>query len=281
VIRSVLLPTDLAEGSELMLGFARGLPALGIKRVVLTRVVDSTGLEGPVITAAIDEARSRLRKAAQQLEDAGLIVETRIPAGDPQDAILALAQEAHVDAIVCGSRGRGVVDQLFLGSVSDRILRQSDVPRFVTRFDLLRNAAEPAALCRGFGRKLLVATDFSTAATRAFLTAIDLPKEAIGTMYVLHALDPTLDGEKRRRAEQGAEFELKNLCAMAAERGISAHPVIGFAEPAHAVLAEVDERRITGIVCATRGRSPLQEALLGSVSMTLLRQASCPIMVVS
>jgi nucleotide-binding universal stress UspA family protein len=281
MLRSVLLPTDLGPGSELMLGFARGLPSLGVKRVVLTHVVDVSGMEAPVVAARVDEMRGRLREAARPLEDAGLLVETRIPTGDPQQCILALAHELQMDGIVCGSHGRGVVDQLFLGSVSDRIVREGELPRLVARFDLLRNAADPASSCRTFAQKLLVATDFSATSLRALLTALELPKAAVGTVYVLHALDPSLAGEKRRRAEEGAEFELKNLCGMAAERGISAKPVIGVAEPGHAILAEVDERRITGVVIGTRGRSPLQEALLGSVSMTLLRQASCPVMVVS
>lgn len=281
MLRSVLLPTDLGDGSDLMLAFAAGLPALGVKRVVLANVVDPTGLEAPVINAAVDEARGKLREAARPLKDQGLTVETRIATGDPQDCVMALAHEAEVDGIVCGTHGRGVVDQLFLGSVSDRIVREGDVPRLVVRFDLLRNTAEQAKMCRTFGARVLVPTDFSATSTRAFLATLDLPKGAIGTMYVLHALDPALSGEKRRRAEEGAEFELRDLCAMAAERGISAHPVIGFAEPAHAVLAEVDERRISGIVIGTRGRSPLQEALVGSVSMTLLRQASCPLIVMS
>ncbi len=281
MLRSVLLPTDLQNGSDLMLAFSAGLPALGVRDVVLAHVVEPTGMEGPVIDAAVDETRGRLRAAARPLEDVGLSVETRIATGVPQETVMALAQEMHVDGIVCGTHGRGVVDQLFLGSVSDRIVREGGVPRLVVRFDLLRNHAAPDRICKAFCSKLLVPTDFSATSTRAFLAALELPREAIGTMYVMHAMDPSLAGEKRRRAEDGAEFELRNLCAMAAERGIPAKPVIGFAEPAHAVLAEIDERRVTGVVIGTRGRSPLQEALLGSVSMTLLRQASCPVMVMS
>ncbi len=281
MFRTALLPTDFGNGAGLMMAFAAGLPALGVKRVVLMHVVEPTGMEGPVITAAVDEVRSKLREFARPLEEAGLYVQTRTPTGTPQDQVLALAHEMQVDAIVCASHGRSVIDQLFLGSVSDRILRDSEVPRLAARFDLLRNTGEPATMARCFAHKLLVATDFSATSMRAFLAALELPQTSVGTIYVLHAIEPGLTGEKRRRAEEGAEFQLKNLCEMAKERGINAKPVIGVAEPAHAVLAEIDERRISGVVVGTRGRSPLQEALLGSVSMTLLRQASCPVMVVS
>jgi nucleotide-binding universal stress UspA family protein len=46
------------------------------------------------------------------------------------------------------------------------------------------------------------------------------------------------------------------------------------------ILEELDERRATGVITGTRGRNAIQEAILGSVSQTLLRQASCPVMIV-
>lgn len=281
MLRSVLLPTDLANGSDLVLAFAAGLPKLGVERVVLANVVDDAGLEGPVIDAEVAERRGKLRGAGEQLSDVGLAVETRVTAGEPKESLMALARETGVDGIVCGTHARGVVDQLFLGSVSDRVLREGDIPRLVVRFDLLSNSAEPGTICASFASKLLVPTDFSATSTRAFLAALELPSQAIGTVFVMHALDPALAGDERRQAEEDAESQLRTLCDKAAERGISAHPVVGFAEPVHAILAEVEARRITGIVIGTRGRSPLQEALLGSVSMALVRQASCPLMVMS
>jgi nucleotide-binding universal stress UspA family protein len=55
---------------------------------------------------------------------------------------------------------------------------------------------------------------------------------------------------------------------------------VGHGAPEKAILAEIAESGITGVVIGTRGRSPFQEALLGSVSMTLIRQASVPVLVV-
>jgi nucleotide-binding universal stress UspA family protein len=280
MLRSVLLPTGINGEHGDMVAFATGLGALGVKRVVLAHIVDTTGLEGPVILRAVDEARGKMRVLAGPLEHAGLMVETRVPTGAPQQEVLALAHETAVDAVVCGSHGRGVVDQLFLGSVSDRVLRHSHVPRLVVRFDVLHNAADPARMCAGFGGKLMLATDFSGTSLRAFEAALELPPSAVGTLYLFHALDPSATGAAREKLEHGAEFQLRNWCGIAAERGMTAKAVIGTGDPVHAILAECDARRPTGLVVGTRGRSPLQEALLGSVSMALVRQASVPVMVV-
>jgi nucleotide-binding universal stress UspA family protein len=159
-------------------------------------------------------------------------------------------------------------------------VRDADVPQFVVRFDLLRTLSDPWALVQHFGDKLVVGTDFSLSASRAFMRAIDLPKGVIKHMFILHAIDPALEGERLRRAEEGAEFHMRNLQAMCAQKGIASSVSIRQQDPVHAVLAEIDERRASGVVVGTRGRNAVQEMLLGSLSMTLLRQASCPVMIV-
>ncbi len=281
MIRSVLLPADFTDESRLVLRFAAGLGALGVRRVVLGNVVDASGMEGPVIAAEMDRARDAVRGAAGPLIDAGLDVEVRIAAGgDPSEGILGLAADANVDAIVCGSHGKGTVERLIAGSVSEEVIANADVPSMMVRFSLLATVDEPADLLRSFGRTLVLTTDFSAASTRALMTILDLPRGGVGTLFIVHALDPSLGGEQLRKAETGAEFQLRNMADMAAQKGIVARPVIRQGEPSRVALREIDERRATGVVAGTRGRGPLTDALLGSVSLTLVRQASCPVLIV-
>jgi nucleotide-binding universal stress UspA family protein len=150
----------------------------------------------------------------------------------------------------------------------------------LTRFDLLKNQQDPSTLLKRFGEKVLVPTDFSLSASRAFTAALALPRQSVGTLYLLHVIDGTLTGEKLRRQEEGAEFHMRNLQAMAAQEGLSASVVIQRGDVQRVILEELDERRATGVITGTRGRNAIQEAILGSVSQTLLRQASCPVMIV-
>jgi nucleotide-binding universal stress UspA family protein len=259
MLRTVMLPTDFSEESENILGFAKGLPALGVKVVVLLHVVEASGLEGPIIATRVDDACDRLRGVAAALEAAGLSVEVRVPTGDPFDTIVGLASEMGVDAIVCGSHAKGLMTQLVAGSVSERLLRDAPVPMLLVRFDLLKNQSDPTTLLKRFGEKVLMPTDFSLSASHAFTAAMELPKGLIKTLYLMHVVDAGLTGEKLRKTEEGAEFHLRNL---------------------QAILEELDERRATAVITGTRGRNAVQEALMGSVSMTLLKQASCPVMIV-
>lgn len=280
MFRTVLLPVDFSDDNELILAFARGLPALGVRRVVLGHAVDVSGLEGPIIARKVDDARERIREFAGGLEAAGLGVEVRVAAGDPVDELGALATEAQVDAVVYGSHAKSLVGQLVAGSVSERLLRDATVPHLVARYDLLRRNGDPSTWLQHFGEKLVLATDFSLAASRAFNAVLALPKGAVKHLFLLHAIDPALTGDKLRRAEEGAEFQLRNIQAAATQNGVASSISLRVGSPIQTVLAEIDERRATGIVAGTRGRNAVQEMLLGSVSMTLLRQASCPVLVV-
>jgi nucleotide-binding universal stress UspA family protein len=280
MLRTVLLPIDFSADSELVLRFCVGLQELGVRRVVCCHVVDATGLEGPVIAARIDAARDRMRQATKPLADAGFDIEVRLPTGDAEKELLALAMEAHVDAVVCGTSGKTLADRMLSGSVSERLASSSGIPALTVRYDLLRGVDDPASLARGFARMLIVPTDFSGTAARALNVALSFPKRAVGTIRLLHILSEAKDSARAAQQETGAEFQLRNLASIAKERGLGATPVIGHGAPERAILNEVDASGGTGIVVGSRGRTPLQEVLMGSVSMTLMRQASCPVLIV-
>jgi len=280
MLRSVLIPADFTEETRLLTGFAAGLGALGVRRAVLAHCVEASGLEGPVIVASVDRARERIWDTAGDMAAAGLDVEVRVVTGETAHAMIALASETHVDAVVSGTHGKTVLDRLLGGSVSEDLLANADRPSLFCRFRLLRNAGKPSDLARGMGRTLVIPTDFSASSLRALNTALELPKGSVGMLYLLHVLDGAFSGDALRKAEEGVEFQLANMVAMAAERGITARSVIRRGEPGREVLRELDERRASGVFTGSRGCGVWTEAVLGSVSMMLLRQASCPVMVV-
>ncbi|MBJ6984140.1 universal stress protein [Luteimonas sp. MC1750] len=53
--------------------------------------------------------------------------------GEPADAILAAARDNKVDLLVMGSHGRGSVKGILLGSVSSKVIAQTDIPVTIVR----------------------------------------------------------------------------------------------------------------------------------------------------
>ncbi|HMN08562.1 MAG TPA: universal stress protein [Gemmatimonadaceae bacterium] len=69
----------------------------------------------------VEPAFARVR---QQLEfPAGVTVETITLTGKPTKALLDFVKSAHVDAIVTGSRGAGLVDRILVGSTATGLIR--------------------------------------------------------------------------------------------------------------------------------------------------------------
>ncbi len=282
MLHSVLLPTDLRSDSANVIEFAKGLPHIGVRRVVLAHAIDASGMEGPVIVAAVDHARAALLELAPELEAAGLRVEVRVPAGDdPTHELIALAAESHVSGVVCGTEGRGRVSRLVAGSVSEALFRHSKVPAFLVRFDVLRDCEDATALSRRFCERLIMATDFSASASRALHVILELPEGSVQEVVLLHVIDPRLTGEKRRAEEEGAEYHLRGFAAMLEARGTRAITVICCGDPSDCVLSELAKHEGTGVVIGTRGRGALGGAILGSVAATITEHAPCPVLVVS
>lgn len=67
------------------------------------------------------------RSARDEAERAGARnVETEVRDGDVADVILDMADEIEADLIVLGRRGLGRVGQLFLGSVSSKVMQHAE-----------------------------------------------------------------------------------------------------------------------------------------------------------
>ncbi len=81
-------------------------------------------------------ADSVIRQAQEEVGIAG--VQTRVLQGDPGAAICQLATELSARAIVVGSRGRGGLKRVFLGSVSDYVVRNAPCSVIVTKGDAPR-----------------------------------------------------------------------------------------------------------------------------------------------
>jgi nucleotide-binding universal stress UspA family protein len=233
-------------------------------------------MEAPVVAAEMDRARERLADWTHEVaSDCAMELETRVVTGDPTGAILALAQQADVDVICLGTEGKTLLEALFSGSVSEELFVSGKVRTMTVRNDLLDAVSDPAQLARDFAKRLVVPTDFSASATRAWLSAVERPAEAIGTLYAIHVVAPGVSLERRN-----AEVLLHGLLDMAREHGIEAKcEVLESNDAPQTVLDFLDTIDATGVITGQRGRGAFRRAILGGLSLRLLREAPCPVVV--
>jgi nucleotide-binding universal stress UspA family protein len=84
--------------------------------------------EGRVDAASEESAQARAAEGAERATAAGLVAEPRIAARQDSiaSAILAVADDLEVDAIVLGTRGLTGIRSMLLGSVSHAVLQHAD-----------------------------------------------------------------------------------------------------------------------------------------------------------
>lgn len=117
---------DLAKRfeAELTLVYARVPPPPAATNVL----VSSRGL-AEVDATEDEETLARWRVDAERR--AGRPARSRILWGDPATEIVGYAREEHCDLLVVGTHGRTGVPRFVLGSVAERVARQSPCPVLV------------------------------------------------------------------------------------------------------------------------------------------------------
>jgi nucleotide-binding universal stress UspA family protein len=138
-VEKLLLATDLSEASsaatEEAFEMAERLGAF----LLVVSVIDpgSLLLPGGRFRARVDQVRENREQAAQALVErgraAGVTVSFLVWTGDPGDMIVSAAEAERVDIVLVGSHGRGAVGRLFLGSVSEHVVRNAPCPVLVCR----------------------------------------------------------------------------------------------------------------------------------------------------
>ena len=137
--RKILLATDLSEASSSATEEAFDLAGRLGAALLIVSIIDpgSLLLPGGRFRARVDQVREDREQAAQDLvergREAGVPVSFLVWTGDPGDMIVSAAEAEHADMIVVGSHGRGAVGRLFLGSVSEHVVRHAPCPVLVVR----------------------------------------------------------------------------------------------------------------------------------------------------
>lgn len=105
-------------GAALHVVYVVDVPALQTYRMAADETIEAYREEGEGIVEAVEERANA----------AGVDIETTILEGSPAAEIVALADDVDADVIVMGTHGRRGVERYVLGSVTEKVLRQTDRP---------------------------------------------------------------------------------------------------------------------------------------------------------
>ena len=92
-----------------------------------------TSYDASMTDEAEERAKDILETARTIAGEYGRPIETELVFGHPAKAVVSYATENEIDQIVIGSRGKGGVKRVLLGSIAETIIRRADCPVTVVR----------------------------------------------------------------------------------------------------------------------------------------------------
>jgi nucleotide-binding universal stress UspA family protein len=75
-----------------------------------------------------EEGLKSLQNARNLFDQTGITCQYHITIGDPAEMIVRFATEKGYDQIVMGARGKGNIQGLLLGSVTNKVMQLSNIP---------------------------------------------------------------------------------------------------------------------------------------------------------
>jgi nucleotide-binding universal stress UspA family protein len=296
----ILCPTDYSEFSERALLQAVRLASWFGARITAVHVIPPTPWLVPVdagtpyIAMPGDRLRVQRQVELEALErfvlpyrEEGVPIDTRLLEGDPSRVIPEAAQELRAGLVVMGTHGRGGFEHLVLGSVTEKVLRRATCPVLTV------GSAAPSRPEGPLFHRIVCALDLTEASSRTVQVALSLAEEHMARVTLVHVLEglPRQAGPPfyralreilrlRRELFEGAEDRLHGSVPPVARDLLSVSERVEEGTPWRLVLQVAEETRAELIVMGAHSRGVLGRAFFGSTANHVVRQASCPVLVV-
>ena len=236
-----------------------------------------------------------LREAERILGEHGIRTTSDLIQGYPAEVLLGQAAATRPDLIVIGAKGLRATLGILLGGVAQQVVEHACCPVLVIRAPYRQT------------KRVLVVSDGSECSRVAVQFAANFPFITGTDFHLLHVLPPSpvLTPELLARVwtvSEGSvnpsllttrEIEAEVEAARAAgqeilteanqillEKDIKAKNVLLHGDAATEIIQYANDNSIDLVIAGSRGLSPVQSWLIGSVSRKLVHYAGCSVLLV-
>lgn len=211
--------------------------------------------------------------------------EAKVKGFSAGQVILEYAEEHDMDLIVMGTHGRRGPVRMFLGSVTEEVIRHAECPVLTLR----RSEQAPSGDAM---ERILVPIDFSDHSKAALSYAREIAALYGASLQLVHSIEEPVypyfyaPAGGFSMAQQLEELQAKTeeaLDRLVAETDGPEVPFERFAvsgRPAIEITRLAEEQNSSMIVIATHGLSGLERLLVGSTAEQVVRLAACPVFTV-
>ena len=287
-IQRILCPIDFSDASRHALEHAAACAGWYGAQITILHVygapqpwVPAPEMPGYVPRAPAVQAQDvveEVRRFSTPIISGG-VPEIVVMEGNPAKEIVLLGERMAADLLIMGTHGRGGFERLFLGSVTEKVLRTTLCPVLTVPPPIQTPFANPVVY-----KTILCPVDFSDTSSRARQYASALAKETDARLILLHVVEgviapPGVDlnahfnvPEYHRYLEEDAMARLKTAIPGEARRPRSEERVTS-GKPFREILRVAAETNAELIVMGVHGRGAVERWVFGSTTHHVLREA--------
>jgi nucleotide-binding universal stress UspA family protein len=139
--RNIVIATDGSENTSRAISYGIEIAKLSGATVHALYVLDTSSFSSIPMDTGWEAMYELLKKegekavaAVKEIGDAaGVEVKEVVGEGHPSKEIISFAEQNNIDLIVMGTLGKSGIDRFLLGSVAEKVVRNSKTPVMVVR----------------------------------------------------------------------------------------------------------------------------------------------------
>jgi nucleotide-binding universal stress UspA family protein len=289
----ILCATDLSDYSNSAVIQAIGMAKEFGSTLFICHVIDLplVTMHGAAFVYPEEQIEEMKTGAMDQIKglvaDSDLSWEAVVETGPVSSTLCRLATDKRADLAIFSTHGRTGIKRLFLGSVTERVLRTIACPLLVVTPP--EKAGMPVKQFKGFGfKQIMVGCDFSADSGRAVDYGFSLAQEFEAEIHLVHVVEPFIyrdamlpDASKTEALSEvasGCRQRLESLVPADAHNWCTVEIACEAGKPFQALKAYADAHRVDLIVLGIRGHSLVETMLLGSTTDRVIRGVACPVL---
>lgn len=276
-MKTILVPYDFSEEAENAFTFAKGLATLTQGHLKLLHVIEiptgqnfnTTGevgigsdeLQNVYMMELVEKRKKQIAAIKEKNSNHPFKFSTKVSFGNPYASIAGEIADIKADLIIMGSKGTSGLEELLIGSNTEKVVRHSNCPVITVKGPVL-----PTEI-----RNILFASDFGEENKAIFTQLKKLQESLQAELHLVKINTPNSFENSKDSKAKITEFIAKNKLDHVT------FEIYNSDSEEDGIIQYAEDNNIDLIAMATHGRTGFMHLLSGSIAEDVVNHSKRPV----
>ncbi len=276
-MKTILVPFDFSEEADNAFAFAKELAGKISGHLKLLHVIEipssqsfstmgEVGLGGEEINnifmiELVEKRKKQIKELEEKYKESPFKFSTKLTFGNPYAGISKEVSNINADLIIMGSRGSSGIEELLIGSNTEKVVRHAKCPVITIKAKVL-----PSQI-----KNIIFASDF-TEDNKEIIARLSILQEILGAELDLVKINtPSFFENTKTSKEKMKAFVQKHRLSQTTVE------IYNSDSEEEGIIEYAEENNMDMIAMATHGRTGFMHLLSGSIAEDVVNHAKRPV----